>query len=836
MIKHCSKKDFTFINKEFFLKKQDLLIQDVYFEDKTNNKINLKIYFIFEHIQYISQKYKINLNEVDFVCIINDLIVTCNSTLNYFYLNEQLSFVTANYIEKHYIFSKLAAAFLIESIIINNANFFSFDEQLTQDFFSYNLLFEKSILYGVKEEIFHPSLLEFDINYLASCLDYTRDTLFEYIGIYTLQKRFFTKNRVKKIFETPQGFWMRIAMGLAINEVDKNQKAKEFYEILSQLLYVPSTPTLCHSGLITPQLSSCYLTVVQDDLEDIFAGYGHSAQLAKWAGGIATSWTPVRACGAYIKKINFESQGVIPYLKIEDDIISSISKTGTRRGGKAVYLESWHYDIEDFLDLKKNTGDHRRRTHDLNTAVWISDLFMERVLANKHWTLFSPDETPMLLNSFGKSFNYEYERYEQLAESGEIKLYKNILAKELWKKILTRIFETGHPWITFKDSCNIRSPQKHCGIINSSNLCTEITLNTCKEEIAVCNLGSINLRAHCDYNGKFDLDLLKSTIFIAMRMLDNVIDITYYPVKIAKDSNMKHRPVGLGVMGWQDVLFLNKFSFEDKKAEELINEISEYISFCAISESCELAKEKGAYESFRGSLWDKGIFPHETVKILQDERISSIDMPEIYCNCEWDELRERIKKYGIRNSNTQAIAPTATISTIVGCYPSIEPIYKNLYVKSNLSGEFSVINKYLVDELISLNLWNNNIIDKIKYYDGSILEIEEIPLEFRKRYKTAFEIDQKVLIHLTAIRGQWIDQSQSHNIFFNGLSGKKLEEIYITAWEKGLKTTYYCRTLGKSQIEKSTLGSEYGLTQKRNSYEDKIICSVENEEGCQSCQ
>lgn len=845
MIKQCLKKDFIFINKDFFSEKKNLLFEDIYFLPNTQNKFNLEINFVLSHIVFIANKYVIDIQNINIVQIINEFIPSCNSHLNYISLNKKLSFITTYYIEKHYLYSKLSAAFLIESILMENAHNFNIAYDNEIELKDYKKLFQYSIQEGVKNKIFDPLLLSFDLDMLSHYISFNRDHLFEYIGIYTLQKRFFLKNKLdNNSIETPQGFWMRIAMGLAINENDKNTKAKEFYDLLSQLYYIPSTPTLCHSGFIIPQLSSCYLTVVEDDLTEIFAGYGHSAQLAKWSGGIATSWSKVRACGAYIKKINLESQGVIPYLKIEDDIVASISKTGTRRGGKAVYLDNWHYDIEDFLDLKKNTGDHRKRTHDLNTALWISDLFMKRVLSNQEWTLFSPDEVPLLLTNCGSNFEIAYLKYEEDAAQDKIKLHKKILAKELWKKILIRIFETGHPWITFKDPSNIRSPQKHIGIIHSSNLCTEITLNTSKDEIAVCNLGSINLKNHINTYGEFDLLLLKETITTAMRMLDNVIDITYYPVDIAKNSNSKHRPIGLGVMGWQDVLFLKKLDFESKETSDLINAISEFISFHAINASSDLALERGSYESFQGSLWQQGIFPHNTLALLEKERGIKLDMPAITEHCDWNILRHKIKIQGMRNSNTQAIAPTATISTIAGTFPSIEPMYKNLYVKSNLTGEFSIINSYLVNELITLHLWNDTIIEKIKFYDGSILLIEEIPLEVRKRYKTAFEIDQKILIHLTALRGQWIDQSQSHNIFFASTSGKELEEIYINAWKKGLKTTYYCRTLGKSQIEKSTLGDQYGLTQKRGQMicelvcqtECKVVCSIQNEGECESCQ
>jgi ribonucleoside-diphosphate reductase alpha chain len=840
-MKQVSKSIFLSSYQDLIVFFDNLCFSDCFFLLIDKKKQLLEIAHIKLLINSVSKKYIIDLTFIDVYKIIYDLIAISRETIEEEAILYLLSEICTSYIEFHYVYAKLAAAFLIESHIEKIFNYFEYDKSddlVITPVQKYRISFEEGIKFCCDENIFSKNLLEFDLPDLANYLKIERDQLFDYMGIFTLKKRFFVKTKDKNIIiETPQGFWMRVAMGLAINEIDKNQKAKEFYDVLSLFLYVPSTPTLCHAGLKVAQLSSCYLNVVEDDLHDIFTSFRDSAQLSKWSGGIGTSWSKVRASGAFIKKINLESQGVIPYLKIEDDIVSSISKTGTRRGGKAVYLDVWHYDIESFLDLKKNTGDHRRRTHDLNTALWISDLFMERVSQNGDWTIFSPDEVPLLLKTYGKKFEEAYLFYEAQAQKGLIVLYKTLPAKELWRKILTRIFETGHPWITFKDPCNIRSPQQHCGIVHSSNLCTEITLNTSSEEIAVCNIGSINLAAHVESNGDMNLNLLSKTIKSAIRMLDNVIDITYYPVSTAQNANKKHRPIGLGVMGWQDIFFKKRYSFESKEAEKLMNDLSEFISFSAIENSVELAAERGQYDSFVGSLWDKGIFPHETVALLNQARTTKITLPGVEIKLSWDSLRKKIKMHGIRHSNLLAIAPTATISTIVGVCPSFEPIYKNLYVKSNITGEFSVINRYLVDELISRNLWNEKIKDKIKFFDGSIQLIEEIPHDLKLLFKTAFEIDQKKLLYLAALRGQWIDQSQSVNIFFEGTSGKLLDEIYFTAWKLGLKTTYYLRTIGKSQIEKSTLGNEFGLTQVRGKLlEPKKVCDVMSEGECESCQ
>ena len=620
-------------------------------------------------------------------------------------------------------------------------------------------------------------------------------------------------------------------MGLSFNENNKNARAIEFYNVLSKMHFVSSTPTLFHSGTPHPQLSSCYLTTVGDDLSHIFKCIGDNAQLSKWSGGLGNDWTNIRGTGSHIKSTNVESQGVIPFLKIANDVTVAINRSGKRRGATCAYLETWHLDIEDFLDLRRNTGDDRRRTHDMNTSNWIPDLFMKRVESDQEWTLFSPEEVPDLHDLFGKKFEDAYCEYEKSIQNGQIKKFKKVPAKELWKKMLTRLFETGHPWITFKDACNVRSPQDHVGVVHSSNLCTEITLNTSQDETAVCNLGSVNLSKHVTLEGKLDKKLLEKTVNTAMRMLDNVVDLNFYPTDEAKNSNMKHRPIGLGVMGLQDALFKLDLPFDSPKALNFSDQLMEQISYHAISSSCDLAIERGPYESFVGSKWEKGIFPLDSLTLLENERGDNVEVNKI-TSLDWDSLKEKVKQNGMRNSNTMAIAPTATISNIAGCYPCIEPIYKNIYVKSNMSGEFTVVNNYLVNDLKSMGLWSKEMLDKIKYYDGNLDYIDEIPESFKAKYKEAFAINPLVLLKHTSVRGKWIDQSQSHNVFMQGVSGKKLSEIYTAAWKFGLKTTYYLRTLAASQIEKSTLdANKFGYTQKR---EYQKIEEQQNKEAVQA--
>lgn len=658
---------------------------------------------------------------------------------------------------------------------------------------------------GIADDRYDRRLLDFDLEALANALVLDRDHLFEYLGAETLSDRYFMKDYQHKIIELPQVFWMRVAMGLSLLEKNKEEKAIEFYNLISRLHYIPSTPTLFHSGTSHAQMSSCYLNYVADDLNHIFQVYQDHAQLSKWSGGIGTSWTSVRGTGSLIKSTNVSSQGVIPFLKIADSTTAAINRSGKRRGAAAVYLETWHFDIEHFLDLRKNTGDDRRRTHDLNTVNWIPDLFMKRVAQSQQWTLFSPDEIPELHELYGEKFEESYTRYEQMAEEGKIKLFKKIDANILWRKMISMLFETGHPWITFKDPSNIRSPQDHAGVVHSSNLCTEITLNTSVDETAVCNLGSINLSAHINpAHTAIDWKQLSTTIRTAMRMLDNVIDLNYYPTQQSANANLKHRPVGLGIMGMQDALFLLNINFDSEEAVQWNDELMEYISYEAIDASSDLAEERGAYSSFKGSKWDRGIFPLDTLNILEKERKERIQVNKKH-RLDWDSLKKKVSKKGMRNSNTMAIAPTATISLIANVFPSIEAPYKNLYVKSNQAGEFTVINEYLVQDLKKEGMWTREMVNYLKYYDGNIQNIPGISPRIKAKYKEAFEIDPIWTIKQTAVRGKWIDQSQSINIFTATTSGKILSDIYFAAWSMGLKTTYYLRTMGATSIEKSTL-------------------------------
>lgn len=697
----------------------------------------------------------------------------------------------------------------------------------------YKNAFVQGILKGVEKGIFDSRMLQFDLDYLAQHLVPERDELLSYMGLHTLTERYFCKYKGKR-FELPQTFWMRVAMGMSLLETDKNGKALEFYQILSNLRYIPSTPTLFHSGYVRAQLSSCFLTTVSDDLGHIFKCIGDNAQLAKWAGGLGGDWTPIRATGAFIKSIKATSQGVIPFLKIANDVVVAITKSGIRRGGTCVYLESWHLDIEEFLDLRRNTGDERRRTHDMNTSNWIPDLFIKRVMLDGDWTLFSPDEVPELHELYGASFDRQYCIYEEKAKAGEMRQYKVVSAKQLWRKMLTRLFETGHPWVTFKDPSNIRSPQDHAGVVHSSNLCTEVILNTSADETAVCNLGSINMSKHIK-DGKVDEVMLEASVKSAIRMLDNVIDLNFYATKEAQNSNFRHRPTGLGLMGFQDALFMLNIPFTSVRAKEFADTLMEKISYFAIEASCLLAQERGAYSSYKGSKWDRGIFPLDTIDLLERERGMLIEVSR-ESRLEWKLLKDRVKHYGMRNSNLMAVAPNATISTIAGCYPCIEPIYENIYVESNVSGEFTIVNKYLVEDLKKLGLWNKSMLDQLKYYDGNLEHIDMIPDELKQKYKTAFDIDPEWLIEITAARGKWIDQSQSHNVFSKGLSGSKLNDIYIKAWRCGLKTTYYLRTLGATQIEKSTLDAKtFGYTQKRE-YSPAKACGLNAPVDCESCQ
>jgi ribonucleoside-diphosphate reductase alpha chain len=679
---------------------------------------------------------------------------------------------------------------------------------------------------GIKAELLDPRLKEFDLLRIAAALAPERDLQFGYLGMQTLYDRYFLHIDNQRI-ELPQTFFMRVAMGLAINEVDREERAIEFYNLISSFDFMCSTPTLFNSGTRHPQLSSCYLTTVGDDLDDIFQSVKENALLQKYAGGLGNDWTPVRALGSRIKGTNGESQGVIPFLKVVNDTAVAVNQGGKRKGAVCAYLETWHLDIEEFLDLRKNTGDERRRTHDMNTANWIPDLFMKRVHENADWTLFSPSDVPDLHEKFGREFETAYVGYEKAADEGRIRLHKKLPAVQLWRKMLTMLFETGHPWITFKDVCNLRSPQQHVGVVHSSNLCTEITLNTSNSETAVCNLGSVNLPAHLK-NGVIDHEKLGRTVKTAMRMLDNVVDINFYATVKARNANQRHRPVGMGIMGFVDALYAQGIPYASHEAVEFADVAMEAVCYQAYWASTELSRERGCYSTYKGSLWDQGILPHETVARVGVERAGYLEVDNTV-RLDWDALKAQIARYGMRNSNCVAIAPTATISNLVGVSQSIEPTYQNLYVKSNLSGEFVEVNEALVRDLKALDLWDEVMVSDLKYFDGSLTRIERVPENIKARYATAFEIDPVWLVEAASRRQKWIDQAQSLNIYLAQPSGKKLDEIYKLAWVRGLKTTYYLRTLGASQVEKTTGRIEQA------SEEAPKFCSIDNPD-CEACQ
>ena len=660
---------------------------------------------------------------------------------------------------------------------------------------------------GVQAELLDEKLLQFDLPRLGAAMKADRDLQFDYLGLQTLYDRYFLHIDEQRI-ELPQAFYMRVAMGLALGEIDREARAIEFYEVLSSFDFMSSTPTLFNAGTRRSQLSSCYLTTVADDLDGIYEALKENALLSKFAGGLGNDWTNVRALGSHIKGTNGKSQGVVPFLKVVNDTAVAVNQGGKRKGAVCAYLESWHLDLEEFLELRKNTGDDRRRTHDMNTANWIPDLFMKRVMDGTNWTLFSPSNCPDLHDKFGHAFEAAYTAYEAKAARGEIKLFKTMPARDLWRKMLSMLFETGHPWITFKDACNVRSPQQHVGVVHSSNLCTEITLNTSETEIAVCNLGSVNLVHHLavDANGAKGIDhvKLRKTVSTAMRMLDNVIDINYYAVKKARDSNLKHRPVGLGIMGFQDALYELGMPYASDAAVEFADRSMEAVCYQAYWASTDLAAERGRYSSYRGSLWDRGILPIDSLDLLAEQRGGYVEVDRSV-TLDWDALRARIREHGMRNSNCTAIAPTATISNIVGVSASIEPSFGNLSVKSNLSGEFTIVNEYLVRDLKKLGLWDDVMVMDLKHFDGSLRRIDRVPEDLKALYATAFEIETQWLVEAAARRQKWIDQAQSLNIYMAGASGKKLDETYKLAWLRGLKTTYYLRTVGSSHAEKSTV-------------------------------
>jgi ribonucleoside-diphosphate reductase alpha chain len=773
-----------------------------------------------KHVSYGYEK-EINIDQ-----IVNQVKLEVFDGMTTRDINKAIVMTVRTMIEQDPAYSYVASRLLLRQIneetIGNRLDYTKVDA-------AYRQVFIDGIKSGVEKKLLDDRMVDFDLAALAKAIVPSRDELFMYLGTQTLHERYLVRDTSGDggIIENIQGFWMRIAMGIALAEKkeDRNKRAVEFYEVMSTMRFVPSSPTLFHSGTRHPQLSSCYLNTVGDSLESIFKVYADNAQLSKWAGGIGTNWSSVRASGSLVKKSGIQSNGIVPFLKIANDVTVAINRSGRRRGATAVYLENWHYDVEEFLDLRKNTGDDRRRTHDMNTAHWISDLFMKRVREDGEWTLFSPDEVSDLTEIYGKKFEIAYTAYEKKADAGEIKLFKRIKARDLWRKMITMLFETGHPWITWKDPSNVRSPQDHAGVVHNSNLCTEITLNNSLEETAVCNLGSLNYQRLMS-NGRFDVELVAKTTKTAIRMLDNVIDVNYYPTEEARVSNFRHRPIGLGIMGFHDALYMMNINFDSEQAVMFADESMELISYHAILASSELAHERGAYESYKGSKWDRGIFPVDTIALLEAERGEKIDVPRSG-KLDWSVVRASVKANGMRNSNTMAMAPTATISNIVGSVPTIEPIYKNIYVKANMNGDFIVVNPYLVADLKALNLWDFEMIGQLKYNDGSVRNIPNVPAHLKDKYKEVFEIDPSWLIKSAAYRGKWVDQSQSLNIYFSGTSGRELAGVYEYAWSMGLKTTYYLRTLSASQVEKSTVNTaEYGVTHKRGDKAGDAVSST----------
>lgn len=742
-------------------------------------------------------------------------------------------------VEKEPNYTFVTARILLDNLRTEALTFLNMRNEATQTEMEsmYPEVLETFIKKGIENEILNPELQNMDIKRLGKALKPERDKSFTYLGLQTLYDRYFIhKNSVR--YELPQVFFMRVAMGLSLNEENREERAIEFYNLLSKFDYMSSTPTLFNSGTVHSQLSSCYLTTVPDDLLGIYGAIQDNAMLSKWAGGLGNDWTPVRGLGSHIKGTNGKSQGVVPFLKVVNDTAVAVNQGGKRKGAVCSYLETWHVDIEEFLELRKNTGDDRRRTHDMNTANWVPDLFMKRVTEGKPWTLFTPSDTPDLHDLYGKAFEERYEYYEGLTQTGEIGFYKKVDAAELWKKMLSMLFETGHPWITFKDACNLRSPQQHTGVIHSSNLCTEITLNTSAEEIAVCNLGSVNLTHHLK-DGKLDQEKLEKTINTAIRMLDNVININYYAVRAAENSNMKHRPIGLGIMGFQDSLYMLKVPYSSEEAVEFADTSMEAVSYYAIKASSNLAKERGSYSSYEGSLWSKGILPIDSIHYLKENRGEGYAEIDQSTTMDWDSLRELVLLQGMRNSNVMAIAPTATIANITGVSQSIEPTYQNLYVKSNLSGEFTVTNLHLVNTLKEQGLWDSVMVNDLKYYDGSVKEISRVSEDIKALYATAFEVEPRWLVEAASRRQKWIDQSQSLNLYIDEPNGKKLDIMYRMAWLRGLKTTYYLRSRGATTTEKSTISrgelNAVAATQE-TALEDMTEVSSVQDPDCEACQ
>jgi ribonucleoside-diphosphate reductase alpha chain len=774
-----------------------------------------------------------NLEHVTAEPVIKDALRNLYNQAKFEDVHKALIMAARTLVEKEPNYTYVSARLLLDSLRMEALSKLKIQSDATFDEMSalYPSYFKSYIAHGIAQGMLDAKMADFDLDKLSKALLPERDMQFTYLSLQTLYDRYFIHEHGVR-YELPQAFFMRVAMGLAMREKNKEERAIEFYLLLSSFDYMSSTPTLFNSGTVRPQLSSCYLTTVPDHLDGIYSAIKDNALLSKFAGGLGNDWTPVRAMGSHIKGTNGKSLGVVPFLNVADATAVAVNQGGKRKGAVCAYLECWHRDVEEFLELRKNTGDDRRRTHDMNTALWIPDLFMMRVREEGDWTLFSPDEVPELHDQYGKAFEKMYTECEEKGRQGIIKNVKTVPAVKLWRKMLSMLFETGHPWMTFKDPCNLRSPQQHAGVIHSSNLCTEITLNTSEEEIAVCNLGSVNLPAHIK-NGQLDKEKLKRTISTAIRMLDNVIDINYYSVPQARNSNLKHRPIGLGLMGFQDALYELKIDYTSQEAIEFADSSMELVSYYAIEASCDLAKERGSYSSYEGSLWSKGILPIDSINLLQQARSKYLEQDRSQ-RLDWEKLRVKVRTQGMRNSNVMAIAPTATISNICGVAQSIEPTYQNLYVKSNLSGEFTVVNPYLVADLKALNLWDEVMVNDLKYFNGSVQPISRIPDELKRRYATSFEIDPIWLVEAASRRQKWIDQAQSLNIYMAQPSGKKLDQLYMHAWIRGLKTTYYLRSLGASNAEKSTV-TDGALNAVKLIDEAPKVCSILDPD-CEACQ
>ncbi|WP_263250934.1 ribonucleoside-diphosphate reductase subunit alpha [Saccharopolyspora rosea] len=790
-----------------------------------------------QRVRTITEQACSGLDEVDPAPVLEETRKNLYDGMSTAELDEALTLAARTLVERDPEYSRVSARLLLDKLRGEALSYLAgaareADQEQIRDL--YPSYFADYVRRGVELEMLDPRLAEFDLDRLGRALRADRDLSFDYLGLQTLYDRYFLHHRGTR-FELPQAFFMRVAMGLALREDDREARAVEFYELLSSFDFMCSTPTLFNSGTTRPQLSSCFLTTVEDDLDSIFQAYRNNALLAKYSGGLGNDWTPVRGLGAHIKGTNGTSQGLVPFLKIANDTAVAVNQGGKRKGAACAYLETWHIDVEEFLDLRKNTGDDRRRTHDMNTANWVPDEFMRRVHADETWTLFSPDEVPDLHDLYGTEFAERYRHYERAAERGELKVFWQVRAVDLWRRMLTMLFETGHPWITFKDPCNLRSPQRHAGVVHSSNLCTEITLNTSKDEVAVCNLGSINLARHVTVDG-IDHERLRRTTRTAVRMLDNVIDINFYTIPEARNSNLRHRPVGLGLMGFADALVVQGLAAASPEAVEFADRSMEQISYHAIAASSELATERGRYESFEGSLWSRGILPIDSLRLLAESRgDAEFDYSS---TLDWEALRERVRADGMRNSNVMAIAPTATIANICGVNQSIEPPYRNLYVKSNMSGDFTVANPHLVADLKRAGLWDEAMVADLKYFDGVLGPIDRIPDELKRRYATAFEIEPHWLVAAAARRQKWIDQAQSLNLYLAEPSGRKLDELYRLAWRSGLKTTYYLRSTAATSVEKSTLRGTDG---KLNAVPavaptaEPAACSIDDPD-CEACQ